>query len=129
MRNPTSIIKEYNLSTDLFKQPKTNKGKEAIGMWLCRLILLEPGTFSTRPKMGLGLVSRYRNMMVGDLTQLKKDLYHQIETYLPVYSSVDITIESKNHQLIFYIKIDDTVYNYVTVEQEDNKVTLQEVVA
>lgn len=123
------IIKEYHLTTDLFNQPKVSKGKEAIGMWLCRLILLEPGTISTRPGMGLGLVSRYRNMMVDDLNQLKKDLYHQIETYLPLYATVDIVIKNNNGQLVFNIKIDNEVYNYVTVEQEDNKITLEEMVA
>lgn len=126
MKTPSSLLNEYTLSTDNFKQPKVVQGREAVGLLVARLILLEPGTDPIRPNMGLGLVSRYRDMFPNKLPELRRALYSQIETYLPQFSGVEITLTTKEGQLIFDIKVGETAYKYVTVEQEDNRVTLTE---
>ncbi len=126
MRTPSHILKEYNLSTDNFNKPEVVTGREAVGLLIVRLILLEPGTNPNRPDMGLGLISKYRTMFPNQLADLRRDLYYQLETYLPDYSNVAITLTEKDKHLVFDITVDDNVYKYITVEQEDNKVTLTE---
>lgn len=126
MRVPEYLQKEYVVSTDDFKQPKEFVGKKAVALLICRLILLEPGTDPARPTMGVGLVSRYRYMYPDKLTELKNDIIDQIRIYLPEYTNVPITLTIENRQLIIEITVDDDVYKYVTVEQEDNSVTLTE---
>lgn len=76
--------------------------------------------------MGVGLVSKYRYMYPDKLMDLKNDIINQIQTYLPEYTNVPITLTVENRQLIIEITVDDSVYKYVTVEQEDNSVTLTE---
>lgn len=126
MKIPEHILKEQVLSTNDFKEPKEYIGKKAVALLVCRLILLEPGTDPIRPEMGIGLVSKYRYMYPEKLQELKKDIVKQIEIYLPNYSTVSIGMVMKNSQLVFDITVDDEVYKYITVEQEDNRVTLQE---
>lgn len=118
-------LHEYNLSTDHFKQPEVIKNREAVGLLIARLILLEPGTNPNRPDMGVGLVSHFREMFPNDLPSLKRRLYNQLSTYLPQYANAEIELTAApNDQLEFKITIDENVFKYVTVEQEDNKVTL-----
>lgn len=121
-----SIFKEYHLTTNDFKEPKITTGKKAVGVLLVRLILLEPGTDPVRPNMGLGIVSKYRYITEDKLGTLQKDLKNQIRTYLYPFQTVNVQIKLENHQLIFTIVIDDNVYNFVTEEQEGNRVTLTE---
>ena len=75
--------------------------------------------------MGVGLVSHFREMFPDDLPSLKRRLYNQLSTYLPQYANAEIELTAApNDQLEFKITIDENVFKYVTVEQEDNKVTL-----
>ena len=125
--NMPKELHEYNLSTDHFNMPEVIKNREAVGLLISRLILLEPGTNPNRPEMGVGLVSHFREMFPNDLPALKKRLYDQLSTYLPEYANAQIELTAApDNQLSFKITIDDMVFKYVTVEQEDNKVTLAE---
>ena len=63
-----SILKEYVIGTNDFKQPEEYLGKKAVGLLVERLLLLEPGTDPMRPEMGVGLVSKYRYMFPDRLT-------------------------------------------------------------
>ena len=120
-------LHEYNISTDDFNQPQVVKNREAVGLLIARLILLEPGTNPTRPEMGVGLVSHFREMFPENLAALKKRLYEQLSKYLPEYANAEIELTAApNDQLEFKITIGEEVFKYVTVEQEDNKVTLTE---
>lgn len=121
------ILRERHFSVDDFNQPKKSEGKDAIGVLIIRLILMEPGTDQTRPEMGLGLVSKFRYMQPSEMQRLSSDLKNQLSSYLTPYSNVKVTITmDKEKQLTFDIKIDDNVYKYVTSEQESNKIMLSE---
>lgn len=123
---PDGIFKEYVIETNDFKQPKIHYGKKAIGVLLVRLLLLEPGTDPMRPDMGVGLVSKYRYMFPDGLSDLKVDIYKQVQTYLAPYSQVSITLTIENKELHIEIKIDDNTYKYETVQQEDHSLTLKD---
>ena len=81
---------EYTLSTDEFNKPRVLKSKDAIAQLLIHLILLEPGTYSNRPEMGVGLVSRYRYTNTNNIINLQNAIQNQIETYLPMYTAVNV---------------------------------------
>lgn len=116
---------ERLLTTDVFKQPKVVTDKEAISVLLIRLILLEPGTFSTRPEMGVGLVSKFRYMDESNLSELKKEIRNQITKYLPMFQAVDVGLSmDQDKQLTIEIQVDDTLYKYETAKQEGNTITL-----
>lgn len=119
--------REYILSTDEFLKPKVLKGKAAISQMLLHLILLEPGTYSNRPLMGVGLVSKYRYSDFADLKKLKTNIYDQISTYLPEFNGVDVNLsQGEDNNLVIDITVDDTVYKFETNKQEDNKIGLED---
>ena len=122
-----AIPKEYLLSTDEFNNPKVLEGKDAISQLLIHLILLEPGTYASRPTMGVGLISRYRYTSEDNLDKLRKDIADQISLYLPEFSGVLVNLELDDEgQLIINIEINGTIYQYETSKQEDNNITLLE---
>lgn len=122
-----AIPKEYLLSTDEFNNPKVLEGKDAISQLLIHLILLEPGTYASRPTMGVGLISRYRYTSEDNLDKLRKDIADQISLYLPEFSGVLVDLELDDEgQLIINIEINGTIYQYETSKQEDNNITLLE---
>ena len=59
--NPVSL-KEYTLDVNAYGTPLDYKNFNALGTLIMRLILLEPGTITHSPKMGVGLISKYRYM-------------------------------------------------------------------
>lgn len=113
------------LSTNEFNEPTILEGKDAISQLLIHLILLEPGTYASRPTMGVGLVSRYRYNDEKSLLQLQLDIHNQISTYLPEFEDVDVSLSLEDDgELVIDIKIDDTLYKYETSKQEDNDIRL-----
>ena len=121
------IPQEHLLTTDEFNNPKVLTGKDAISQLLIHLILLEPGTYASRPTMGVGLISRYRYNSEESLEQLKQDIQDQVTTYLPEFGAVNVELEmDKENRLIINIEISGTIYQYETSKQEDNNITLTE---
>lgn len=115
------LEQEMLLSIDSFKKPKVLEGKEAIGTLLVRLIQLEPGTFPSRPKMGVGLLSNYRYCDEDKASELQYHIRDQIRTYLPEYQAVQVsTYLNNSKQLIIDITIDKTLYRYETEQQSDD---------
>lgn len=113
------------LTTNEFNEPTILKGNNAISQLLIHLILLEPGTYASRPKMGVGLISRYRYNDEKSLEQLKQDIHEQISTYLPEFEAVDVSLSlDSDGELTINIQIDDTIYKYETSKQEDNDIRL-----
>lgn len=126
--------KEPCLSIDDFNRPRTLLGREAISTLLVHLILLEPGTYSNRPSMGVGLVSRYRYNDEDSLRQLKEDIKEQVGTYLPEFEGVDVNVymdkrnpeKTTGNEIIIEIAVDGVIYQYETAKQSDNKIGLMD---
>ena len=124
--------REPCLSIDEFNKPLILRGKDAISTLLIHLILLEPGTYSNKPGMGVGLVSRYRYNDEQSLEKLKTDIKNQVDAYLPEFDAVDVNVymdrhnsnKTKGNEIIIEIVIDDTLYKYETTKQSDNKIGL-----
>lgn len=121
------IPQEHLLTTDEFNNPKVLTGREAISQLLIHLILLEPGTYASRPTMGVGLVSRYRYNSEDSLEQLRQDIQDQVSIYLPEFGAVNVELSmDEEDRLIIDIEISGTIYRYETSKQEDNNITLTE---
>ena len=103
--------KEYALALDDFLNPVTFKGRDAIEILLCRIILLEPGTYETHPYMGVGIVSKYRYMHNIDINTLRDDISNQIATYLPWLYGVEVrTSIPSQGKIRIVIKANDQVF-------------------
>lgn len=132
MSSLESQTKEPCLSIDEFNTPKVLTGREAISTLLTHLILLEPGTYSSRPTMGVGLISRYRYTEEKNLDQLKRDIQDQVNIYLPEFQAVDVNVymdkhsneKEKGNEIVIEINVDGVIYKYETSQQENNKIGL-----
>lgn len=116
--------KEMLLSVDAFKEPVVVEGKDAIALMLLRLIWLEPGTISSRPEMGVGLLSNYKNCDEAKAFKLKDHIRKQIRTYFPKYQGVEVQTKlNPNGVLMINITIDGTMYVYETEQDTtDNRI-------
>ena len=107
--------KEYTLSINDLNEPEVLYGKEAIATILVRLLLLQPGTFPDRPKMGVGLVANYRYSDEEKISELRKEIENQVKTYLPRYQAASVTcILNKDNTLNIGIEVDDVLYQFDT---------------
>ena len=112
--NKTNSIVEYFLGTNEFNRPSVWTDVDATYVLLIRLILLEPGTYPNHPRMGVGLVSRYRYAKADELNNLKNDIQNQIATYLPQFSSIDVELTLTNTKdLYIQIIINGIAYELV----------------
>lgn len=110
---PNSVV-EYFLGTNEFNRPSVWTDVDATYVLLIRLILLEPGTYPNHPRMGVGLVSRYRYAKADELNNLKNDIQNQIATYLPQFSSIDVELTLTNTKdLYIQIIINGIAYELV----------------
>ena len=112
--NKTNSVVEYFLGTNEFNRPSVWTDVDATYVLLIRLILLEPGTYPNHPRMGVGLVSRYRYAKSDELNNLKNDIQNQIATYLPQFSSIDVELTLTNTKdLYIQIIINGIAYELV----------------
>jgi hypothetical protein len=112
--NKTNSVVEYFLGTNEFNRPSVWTDVDATYVLLIRLILLEPGTYPNHPRMGVGLVSRYRYAKAEELNNLKNDIQDQITTYLPQFSSIDVELTLTNTKdLYIQIIINGIAYELV----------------
>lgn len=119
------LEQEMLLSVDAFKKPEVVEGKDAIAVMLVRLILLEPGTITSRPEMGVGLLSNYRFCDESKALKLQDHIRKQIKAYFPNYQGVQVETKlNSSGALIINITIDGTLYIYETEQQtSDGKIT------
>lgn len=115
------LEQEALLSVDAFKQPEILEGKDAIAVMLLRLIWLEPGTISSRPEMGVGLLSNYKYCDESKALTLQDHIKKQIRTYYPKYQGVQVETKLNSAGgLIINITIDGTMYIYETEQNSDD---------
>ncbi len=116
--------KEAVFSVNNFKQPKVLEGKDAIATLLVRLIQLEPGTYPSRPTMGVGLLSNYRYCDESKAKYLQTHIREQIATFLPQYQAVNVETKLVASKLFIDITIDQTLYRYEAVQDTDDNKTI-----
>lgn len=104
---------EYNLSLNEFNRPQVDTGVKAVIDKIIMLIMMKPGTYPTRPNMGVGLVENYRYTFMDDLGRLKDEVNTQKNIYLPEFRSVDVefdTVDELQKNLYIYITIRKRMY-------------------
>ena len=78
-------------------------------------------TFSSRPKLGVGLLSNYRYCDEEKALELQEHIKSQIRTYLPEFQAVQVTTKlNPGGKLIIDIAIDEILYRYETEIEPDN---------
>ena len=82
--------KEYVLSVNKFKEPRSVEEHRAVGLLLVRLILMDPGCDPLHPKMGVA-IRKYRYGL-NNIETLRKDVQDQIDTYLPCFPNATVNI-------------------------------------
>lgn len=110
-----TILREYSLNTDNYKMPLNYKNFNAVGTLIMRLMLLEPGTITHSPKMGLGLISKYRYMQSDRAIELSQAIKDQIKDYLDNTVAVDVNIGFSNkgeNIMIIDMEIDQFQFRY-----------------
>lgn len=104
-------MQAHLLALNDFNMPKVLDGADAMYTNLVYLILLEPGTFQSHPKMGVGLRSRYRDNNDSDWKQsLIRDIKYQIENFLPELINSEVKINSNDSILGIIINTQDGAY-------------------
>lgn len=119
--NKKATVTEAFLGIDEFNHPKVYTDQHATYVLLVRLILLEPGTYPTRPNMGVGLVSRYRYAIEDQIEQLQSDIEEQVREYLPEFQAINVTVtyNSISKEVNIQITVDDYTYQ-LTYNSETN---------
>ena len=105
---------EHVLGVNEFKQPTIYTGPYAIAQKILELILMRPGTYPTKPYMGVGIIERYRYKFIENVTELQTETNEQIKTYLPEFGNVSVdydTVASNNKIIFIYITIDKQVFS------------------
>lgn len=115
--------KEPLMSVTKFNKPKILEGSNAALVRIVRLILLEPGTIQTHPNMGVGIVSFFRNKVDKDITELNSRIESQINTFLPMYTSVTVNCILDNDEKCVRIFIKSNELNtYIPINTETGSV-------
>lgn len=103
--------REYTFGVTNFKHPKVLIDSDAIGVRLMELIMMEPGDDPLHPDMGVGL-NTYRYGL-DTLSKLQSRVAKQIDTYLPMYAGVSVSIiRTPDRCCNIEILINDTTYVY-----------------
>lgn len=112
-KNPS--VTEHALSVNDFGQPLVLTDQDAIAVKLIELLLLKPGTYPTRPNMGVGLVENYRYTFFDQLEELQSEIEDQIRTYLPEFQTTDVTLSANEltKELLITITVEGLTYALV----------------
>lgn len=108
-------MNEYALSVNNFNRPEIKKDVDAIYLLLIRLLLRVPGSSQTHPKMGVGLIERFRYIDMDNLNELQDEIHSQISSYLPQFQAVTVEIgQYGDKDIQIKITIDKTLYIFNT---------------
>ena len=116
-------MKEHLMSINNTQTPKVLDGSMAEKMCIMRLILMEPGLYETHPKMGVGLVSKYRFKNTAEIEATLPDAIKvQMSTYMPqiVDPEVEVTFKEDtagNNTIVIGITSND-FKAIITVDEE-----------
>lgn len=107
---------EYSLSMTEFNRPDITTGAKAIIQKIIQLIFMNPGTYPTRPYMGIGFIKNYRYSFMDNIDELNEEVREQIRTYLPEFQTVSVEFSTMNeniNQLVIFITVDYMTYSIV----------------
>lgn len=111
------------MSVDKFYKPVTVKNEDAAVLLITRLILLEPGTIQTHPNLGVGIVSRFRHGLDVDAKKLEAEIAVQISKYLPMFSTVQVSVEIDNDNKTIKIYVtSDQIHAMIPISTDTGKV-------
>lgn len=120
--NPVSL-KEYTLDVNAYGTPLDYKNFNALGALIMRLILLEPGTITHSPRMGVGLISKYRYMQSDKIEGFIQEVKTQIKDYLDATAVVDMDVNiTDQNVMVMDLKINSVQFRYYF---DRDKVTLK----
>ena len=107
---------EYSLSITEFNRPEIATGAKAIIQKIIQLIFMNPGTYPTKPYMGIVFIKKYRDSFMDNIDELNEEVKEQIRTYLPEFQTVNVEFSNMNekvNQLVIFITVDYMTYSLV----------------
>jgi hypothetical protein len=111
------------MSVNNFHEPIVVRDEDAAVLLITRLILLEPGTFQTHPNMGVGIVSRFRHGLDTDIKRLESEITTQISKYLPMFTTVQVSVEIDNDNKTLKIYVtSDQIHTIIPISTDTGKV-------
>lgn len=120
--NPVSL-REYTIGVNAYGTPLDYKNFNAIGTLIMRLILLEPGTITHSPKMGVGLISKYRYIQSDKIDGFIQEVKTQIKEYLDATAVVDMDVNiTDQNVMVMDMKINSVQFRYYF---DRDKITLK----
>lgn len=120
-----TVLREYSLNIDSYNSPLVYKNFNALGTLIMRLLLLEPGTITHSPNMGLGLISKYRYIQSDKARQLAQAIKDQIKDYIDntIASDVNVSFPNKGENImVIDIRLDQYQFRYF---YDRDKITLK----
>lgn len=117
-------MKEALMSINKYNKPKILKDEDSTCLLLLRLLLLTPGSIQSHPKMGVGIISKWRYSDMEQLSELEVEIERQISTYLPMLLSSKVEIfpnKEKEGEIIINISTNNVVYSF---ESDNNELRL-----
>lgn len=119
-----TVLREYSLNVDKYNSPLVYKNFNALGVILMRLMLLEPGTITHSPRMGLGLISKYRYIQSDKARDLAQAIRDQIRDYLDSTAVTDVNVTFPNsgeNIMVIDISVNQMQFRYF---YDRDKITL-----
>ena len=120
-----SNLKEPLITLDQYNRPVDLVGQDAEIMLITRLILMDPGLIQTHPDMGVGLVSMFRYSTELDVKKLRDRIANQIQTYLPMFTTVEVKVELDDQKHILYIYVTSDQVNAMVPFDTENYTVIQ----
>ena len=77
---------------------------------------MNPGTYPTKPYMGIGFIKKYRYSFMDNIDELNEEVKEQIRTYLPEFQTVNVEFSNMNekvNQLLIFNTVDYMTYSLV----------------
>lgn len=114
-------MQEPLMSVNKYDRPTILKNEDATYMLLMRLLLLDPGSIQSRPRMGVGIVTKWRYSDMETLKDIELEIEKQIRTYLPhlIASKIEILPNpERKGEILIKITINNVVYAFETDNTE-----------